>query len=275
VSSNKGEGVEEVGLGEEEMEQVTREEERVADNLVGVREVSEEEATKNTPIEVYEPISTSETSTMVLPSPSLPTSDTAAAAAEEKEEDKSLRPRGWSVQSVEDEQDVFESFGNSLRRGIEIVKVNRRGQAAFRTIILVGEHTLSWIAPTVTHEGKSVEPKRRRSFFTSSSSSGSGGGGVNVNSGEPADGGDGEGTYEVVVESKRGMGGYLRRRIGLAKDHFDIREIRAVVKGEDLNQSSKPLTSIFASGLALSLVFTDRRQGLYICININYTQCSV
>jgi hypothetical protein len=40
----------------------------------------------------------------------------------------------------------FEEFKDSLIRGIQVVKFNRRGAAAFRTLTLIGDHTLTWTA---------------------------------------------------------------------------------------------------------------------------------
>jgi len=41
----------------------------------------------------------------------------------------------------------FEEFKDALIRGIQVVKFNRRGAAAFRTLTLLGDHTLTWTTP--------------------------------------------------------------------------------------------------------------------------------
>jgi len=57
----------------------------------------------------------------------------------------------------------FEEFKDSLLRGIEVVKFNRRGVAAFRTLTLLGDHTLTWMSPKEAHDAKG-EIKKKGNF---------------------------------------------------------------------------------------------------------------
>jgi len=119
-----------------------------------------------------------------LPSPSplaadpteTETSSSSAGAMEEDEEDEEdgLGALGLGAQMVEDDDEddekevhgrdtieitdtvgglmSFEEFKDSLIRGIEVVKFNRRGKAEFRTLALIGDHTLTWMTPKDAHD---------------------------------------------------------------------------------------------------------------------------
>lgn len=58
----------------------------------------------------------------------------------------------------------FEEFKDSLMSGIEVVKFNRRGQAAFRTITLIGDHTLTWMSPKDALKEMSDAKKSKGNF---------------------------------------------------------------------------------------------------------------
>ena len=57
----------------------------------------------------------------------------------------------------------FEEFKDSLIRGIEVIKFNRRGAAAFRTLTLLGDHTLTWLSPKEVAQSKG-DPKAKGNF---------------------------------------------------------------------------------------------------------------
>ena len=85
--------------------------------------------------------------------------ESAAAAADEIPEAMEV-DSGW--QGVSAEEHILtdemladevkgvmshEEFKDGLLRGIQVIKFNRRGQAAFRTLTLIGDHSLTWMTP--------------------------------------------------------------------------------------------------------------------------------
>jgi hypothetical protein len=92
------------------------------------------------------------------------TSTSGAAAADGDDEEEELDDK--EAVNINDQFGglmSFEEFKDSLTRGIEVVKFNRRGNAAFRTITLIGDHTLTWMTPKDALEG--VDAKKSKGNF--------------------------------------------------------------------------------------------------------------
>ena len=73
-----------------------------------------------------------------------------AAAVASEDDGMTAEEHSLTDEMLEDEVKgvmSHEEFKDNLLRGIQVIKFNRRGQAAFRTLTLIGDHSLTWMTP--------------------------------------------------------------------------------------------------------------------------------